>query len=76
MSFTTLISSADLAPHVTDADWAVVDCRFDLAQPEWGEGQYQAAHIPGARFVGYPSGGHLLVGHQEAVTSEIVAFLR
>jgi hypothetical protein len=38
--------------------------------------RYTAAHIPGARFVGYPSGGHLLVGHQEAVTSEIVAFLR
>jgi pimeloyl-ACP methyl ester carboxylesterase len=38
--------------------------------------RYTAAHIPGARFVGYPSGGHLLVGHQQAVTSEIVAFLR
>ena len=38
--------------------------------------RYTAAHIPGARFVGYPSGGHLLVGHQEAVTSEIVAFLQ
>lgn len=38
--------------------------------------RYTAAHIPGARFVGYPSGGHLLVGHQKAVTAEMVAFLQ
>ena len=38
--------------------------------------RYTAAHIPSARFVGYPSGGHLWVGHQKAVTSEMVAFLQ
>ncbi|HEX4522086.1 MAG TPA: alpha/beta hydrolase [Casimicrobiaceae bacterium] len=37
--------------------------------------RYTAEHIPGARFVAYPSGGHVLVGHQEEVTSEISAFL-
>ena len=39
-------------------------------------GRYSADHIRGARFVGYPSGGHLLVGHEVASTAEILAFLR
>ncbi len=37
--------------------------------------RYAAAHIPGARFIGYPDGGHLCVGHQEEAMSEIAAFL-
>jgi len=48
MPFTTLISTADLAPHLADPQWVVVDCRFDLANPGWGEEQYRAAHLPGA----------------------------
>ncbi|MDO8262199.1 MAG: alpha/beta hydrolase [Gallionella sp.] len=38
--------------------------------------RYTAEHIPGARFIGYPSGGHLWVGHQDEVLSEILAFLK
>jgi len=38
--------------------------------------QYTARHIPGARFVGYRSGGHLLVGHRAEVEDELNAFLR
>jgi len=38
--------------------------------------RYSAEHIPGARFIGYPSGGHLWVGHQKEVMSEIATFLR
>jgi len=34
-----------------------------------------AALIPGARFVGYATGGHLCVGHQDEAMSEIAAFL-
>jgi len=41
---------------------------FDVAR-------YTAEHVPGARFVGYESGGHLWVGYQEDVASEIAAFL-
>ena len=37
--------------------------------------RYTAEHIPGARFIGYPMGGHLCVGHQEEFASEIAAFL-
>jgi len=38
--------------------------------------RYSAAHIPHARFVGYPSGGHMWVGHQKEVMSEIAKFLK
>lgn len=38
--------------------------------------RYSAEHIPRARFIGYPSGGHLWVGHQQEVMAEIAAFLK
>jgi pimeloyl-ACP methyl ester carboxylesterase len=37
--------------------------------------RYTAEHIRGARFVGYPTGGHLWVGHQGEVWSELLKFL-
>jgi thiosulfate/3-mercaptopyruvate sulfurtransferase len=46
--FTTLIAPGELRPHIDDPDWAVVDCRFTLGQPERGRWAYAAAHIPGA----------------------------
>jgi pimeloyl-ACP methyl ester carboxylesterase len=36
---------------------------------------YSAEHIPGARFLGYEHGGHLLVGHQQDIFAEIEALL-
>lgn len=38
--------------------------------------RYTATHIPHARFIGYPSGGHVWVGHHNEVTSEIAVFLK
>jgi 2-hydroxy-6-oxonona-2,4-dienedioate hydrolase len=38
--------------------------------------RYTAEHVPRARFIGYSSGGHLWVGHQKEVMSEIAAFLK
>jgi pimeloyl-ACP methyl ester carboxylesterase len=38
--------------------------------------QFTAEHVPNAAFLGYPSGGHLWVGHQQELMSEIEAFLR
>ena len=38
--------------------------------------RYTAEHIPGARFIGYDSGGHVWVGHQKDLTNEIAGFLR
>jgi 2-hydroxy-6-oxonona-2,4-dienedioate hydrolase len=51
---------------------SVADDLFGTFDGAW----HTAEHIPGARFIGYPTGGHLWVGHQEAVVSEIVAFLK
>jgi thiosulfate/3-mercaptopyruvate sulfurtransferase len=48
MPFHTLISSAELAAHLGDSNWAVVDCRYDLMNAAWGEPAYREAHIPGA----------------------------
>jgi thiosulfate/3-mercaptopyruvate sulfurtransferase len=48
--FHTLIDPAALAPHLADAGWAIVDCRFDLADPAKGEALYLDAHIPRARY--------------------------
>jgi 2-hydroxy-6-oxonona-2,4-dienedioate hydrolase len=38
--------------------------------------RYTAEHVPRARFIGYPSGGHVWVGHQQEVMAEIAAFLK
>jgi thiosulfate/3-mercaptopyruvate sulfurtransferase len=51
MSHTTLVSSAELAQHLDDPLWVVVDCRHDLASADAGEKAYAAGHIPGARFM-------------------------
>src|SRR5689334_21325617 len=47
---TTLIEPAELAAHLGAPDWAIIDCRFDLADPSWGERGYRAGHIPRARY--------------------------
>ncbi len=48
LPFTTLIETADLAAHLDNPNWAVVDCRFFLNHPELGRKQYLDSHIPGA----------------------------
>lgn len=53
----------------------VVSARDDLFGTFDGA-RYSAEHIPGARFIGYPDGGHLWVGHHAQLMSELAAFLR
>jgi len=50
MTFTTLISTAELAERLLDPAFAVavVDCRFMLDDVTWGRREYLKAHIPGA----------------------------
>jgi thiosulfate/3-mercaptopyruvate sulfurtransferase len=45
MSFTTLITTEQLAAHLTDPDWGILDCRFSLADVERGRRDYQTSHI-------------------------------
>jgi pimeloyl-ACP methyl ester carboxylesterase len=42
----------------------------------WDGARYAAEHQPDARFVGFPQGGHMLVGHHERIAAEIETFLR
>jgi len=46
----TLISAADLAIHIDDPQWVVVDCRHDLINLAAGRAAYNAGHLPGALF--------------------------
>src|SRR5580658_1781312 len=48
--FTALIEPEQLHAHTTALDWAIIDCRFDLAKPAWGEAAWAAGHIPGALY--------------------------
>ncbi len=50
MSQTTLITPRQLAARLEDRDLAVIDCRFDLARPEWGRDAHASARIPHALY--------------------------
>jgi thiosulfate/3-mercaptopyruvate sulfurtransferase len=47
---TTLVEPAELAAHLKDPDWAILDCRFELARPEFGPRAFAAGHLPGAQY--------------------------
>lgn len=49
--FDTLISAETLHHYLDDPDWRIVDCRFQLDDPEAGRRAYQENHIPGALYV-------------------------
>lgn len=46
--FRTFISTADMAAHLDDPSWVVVDVRYSLADTGAGLVQYREGHIPGA----------------------------
>lgn len=48
--YTTLISADDLATHIDDPDWVIVDCRHDLVNLAFGREAYAAGHLPHAVF--------------------------
>ncbi|HDX9576667.1 TPA: sulfurtransferase [Bacillus pseudomycoides] len=39
-----------LHEHIQDEHVRIIDCRFDLANPNWGREQYDEAHIPFALY--------------------------
>ena len=51
MTYTTLVSTAELAAHLDDANWVILDCQHDLMNPAFGRDSYAREHIPGARFI-------------------------
>ena len=50
-SFATLIGALELAQHLHDPDWVVVDCRFDLANPDFGYQAWRRSHVAGAFYL-------------------------
>lgn len=48
MAFETIIACQELLENLDHKDWVIVDCRFDLMDPDWGETEYGELHIPGA----------------------------
>lgn len=51
MAHTTLVGTDELAARLDDPAWVIIDCRHDLAKPDFGVHAYAQAHIPGARFL-------------------------
>jgi thiosulfate/3-mercaptopyruvate sulfurtransferase len=51
MAYTTTVSVELLSHALDDPDWAILDCRFSLADTAAGRLSYRAAHIPGAVYV-------------------------
>ena len=45
-----LVSAANLAAHLDDAEWVIFDCRHDLMDLGKGERLYLDGHIAGAHF--------------------------
>ncbi|MEA3291539.1 MAG: sulfurtransferase [Pseudomonadota bacterium] len=76
--YTSLISAAELASHLDDPGWRVVDCRFSLADSELGRRHYDEGHLPGAVYahldddlaapVGATTGRHPLPAAAEMVS--------
>ena len=49
--YRTLINTADLARHIGDPAWVILDCRFTIANTEAGRRDYLEGHIPGAVYL-------------------------
>ena len=48
--YTTLIQASELASHVNDSGWVILDCRHDLLNPTAGSDAFAAGHIQNAQF--------------------------
>lgn len=47
----SIVSCEWLAGQLSNPQVVIIDCRFRLGQPDWGEQAYQIAHIPGAYYL-------------------------
>jgi thiosulfate/3-mercaptopyruvate sulfurtransferase len=50
MTYTTLISTPELAEQINDPQWVIIDSRSQLKDRNYGRRSYEQAHIPGAIF--------------------------
>lgn len=59
------VTAPTLIMSAADDPWKT----FDAAK-------YTAENIPGAKFIGFESGGHLLIGQEEKVRSQVAQFIK
>lgn len=45
-----LIAATELACHLDESDWCILDCRFALNDTERGRGEYALSHIPNSLY--------------------------
>ena len=50
MSYSTIVSTQELAAHLDDPNWIIFDCRHELMDHDAGARAYAQSHVPGARF--------------------------
>lgn len=48
--YTTLISASELAQHLNDSNWVILDCRHDLLNPTAGSDAFAAGHLQNAQY--------------------------
>ena len=58
---TTLATPAQVLTFLDAPDWVIVDCRHDLAKPDFGAAAFADNHLPGAQFLHLD---HDLSGHK------------
>lgn len=58
--------------HIPTLVSSIEDCLYNT----YPGARYTAENIPGARFLGYRTGGHLAVGHETELWSEVRQFLQ
>ncbi|MGP2426479.1 sulfurtransferase [Yersinia sp. 2538 StPb PI] len=65
MTYKTIISAKELAEHLHDTDWVILDARFTLDDESWGQSQYLVGHIPGAHYANLATdlSGTVIPGH-------------
>jgi len=43
-----IFSKQELLSHLADPEYVIIDCRYNLSDPQWGYRSYCESHIPGA----------------------------
>lgn len=51
MDYQTILSVETLQENLENPNWAILDCRFYLQEPERGFQEYLESHIPGAIYI-------------------------
>lgn len=76
-----LLNDSRLTTGAARVDLEAIDApTLSISARDDGFGTYESArytaeHIPGARFLGFDRGGHLLMGHQDEVVAAVEALL-